>query len=196
MRGWVYLITNKAMPGLVKVGFTLKDPDLRARELEQTGVPHPFVVEYEVLINDPRTVEQLVHQKLDSNRERKEWFRCEIQEAINAIQILVNGTAILENYRNYRRQEEQVMPPAEVRINGGQENKKNIPVPSGADISKTPSAVSTRKRVQFSAIYASNCQHCDIAFTVTVTRHERGTYCPECHGFNNLSAFSLKTFPV
>jgi hypothetical protein len=60
------------MPGLLKVGFTLKDPDLRAIELEQTGVPHPFVVEYEVLVTEPRNLEQRVHGRLAEVHERKE----------------------------------------------------------------------------------------------------------------------------
>jgi len=37
MKGWVYVITNKAMPSLVKVGFLTKDPGLRAKELGNTG---------------------------------------------------------------------------------------------------------------------------------------------------------------
>ncbi len=45
VRGWVYVITNAAMPGLVKVGYSLKDPSLRARGLGNTGAPHQYEVE-------------------------------------------------------------------------------------------------------------------------------------------------------
>ena len=31
--GWVYVLTNDAMPGLVKVGQTYKTPEIRAQEL-------------------------------------------------------------------------------------------------------------------------------------------------------------------
>jgi len=34
MKGWVYVITNKAMPGLVKIGFSMKDTEIRASELK------------------------------------------------------------------------------------------------------------------------------------------------------------------
>lgn len=61
MKGWVYVITNKAMPGLIKVGFSMKDPELRAAELNNTGSPHPYVVDYEVLVDEPHDVEQTVH---------------------------------------------------------------------------------------------------------------------------------------
>ncbi|HPA47526.1 MAG TPA: GIY-YIG nuclease family protein [bacterium] len=47
MKGWVYIIANKAMPGLVKVGYSMKDPELRAAELNNTGSPHPYVLETE-----------------------------------------------------------------------------------------------------------------------------------------------------
>lgn len=48
MRGWVYIITNKSMPGLLKIGYTMKDPRSRAKELEGTGIPTPYEVVYEV----------------------------------------------------------------------------------------------------------------------------------------------------
>jgi hypothetical protein len=37
MKGWVYIISNKAMPDLVKVGFSTKDPQLRAQEFDNAG---------------------------------------------------------------------------------------------------------------------------------------------------------------
>jgi T5orf172 domain len=100
MRGWVYVCSNKAMPGLLKIGFTLKDPFIRARELEQTGVPHPFVVEYEVMVAGPRDLERRVHTHLAGVHERKEWFRCTLSHAITAIRELAGGVVLLENVRN------------------------------------------------------------------------------------------------
>jgi hypothetical protein len=85
MRGWTYIITNLAMPGLVKVGFTMKDPQLRAEELNNTGSPHPFVVQYDILVDDPQQIEQQVHKELKEFSEGKEWFRCSIECAIEAI---------------------------------------------------------------------------------------------------------------
>lgn len=60
MKGWVYVISNKSMPELVKVGYSTKDPDLRAMELNNTGAPHPYTVNYELLIENPREIEQTV----------------------------------------------------------------------------------------------------------------------------------------
>lgn len=84
-KGWIYLITNPAMPGLVKVGYSMKDPALRAKDLAGTGIPHPYVVAYEALVANPYVVEQKVHALLERCREGKEWFRCEIAVAHQAI---------------------------------------------------------------------------------------------------------------
>ena len=85
IRGWVYVIVNKAMPDLVKIGFSTKDPILRARELDNTGAPHPYEVIYDALVDSPRDIEQSVHRTLDASREGREWFRCSHQLAIHTI---------------------------------------------------------------------------------------------------------------
>jgi hypothetical protein len=99
MKGWVYVITNKSMPGLVKVGYTSKDPALRANELNHTGSPHPYVVDYEVLVDEPYKIEQKTHNRLSSFFEGKEWFRCSREKAIAAIQSETNGAIHLENFK-------------------------------------------------------------------------------------------------
>lgn len=85
IRGWVYVITNKAMPGLHKVGFSTKDPVLRAEALVHTGSPHPYSVVYDALVENARGVEQAAHRLLNNKREGKEWFRCSAVEAIEAV---------------------------------------------------------------------------------------------------------------
>ena len=97
MRGWVYIITNKSMPGLVKVGYSTKDPLLRAEELNHTGSPHPYEVVYDVLVMDPHQIEQQVHKLLGEKNEGKEWFNCLISEAITAIRKISGTSIILEN---------------------------------------------------------------------------------------------------
>ena len=84
-RGWVYVITNKAMTDLVKVGFSTKDPVLRAREFDATGVPHRYEVVFDVLVSNPREVEQRAHRRLADCLEAKEWFRCSVKRAIEEI---------------------------------------------------------------------------------------------------------------
>ena len=96
MKGWVYILSNKAMPNLVKVGFSTKDPELRADQLHTTGV-HCFVVEYDALVNEPFSVEQKTHALLKAYHENKEWFRCDVTTAIIAVRQAANGSIILES---------------------------------------------------------------------------------------------------
>ena len=101
MRGWVYVISNESMPGLVKVGFTLKDPVARAEELAHTGNPLPYQVDYEILLHDPQSVERAAHEALNDVRvsEEREWFRCPIQKAVDAIRAIAGSGALLENFK-------------------------------------------------------------------------------------------------
>jgi len=103
MKGWVYVITNKAMPGLVKIGYSTKDPAIRAKELNHTGSPHPYLVEYEQLIEEPFQVEQKTHKLLVSKLEAKEWFRCSPEEAISAIKQVAGKQTITETYKRAER---------------------------------------------------------------------------------------------
>lgn len=99
MKGWVYVISNNAMHGLVKVGFSMNDPEKRAEELNHTGTPHPYVVEYEVLIEEPYKIEQAAHKLLSSKHEGKEWFRCSSEEAVAAIKQVSGPRIITETYK-------------------------------------------------------------------------------------------------
>lgn len=94
IKGWVYIISNPAMPGLIKIGYSLKDPVLRAEELNNTGAPLPYKVEYELLVFDPRDVEQRVHNRISGLCEGKEWFRCSVHYAVSVIRDC-GGSSIL-----------------------------------------------------------------------------------------------------
>lgn len=86
--GFLYILANPSMPGLVKVGRTNRKPSERAQELSgSTGVPTPFLVVYEVLVSDCNEAEKYIHTVL-SNRgyrlsENREFFKAPIPEIIN-----------------------------------------------------------------------------------------------------------------
>ncbi len=63
--GYVYILSNPTMPGLVKVGCTDRSPADRVAELSSsTGVPTPFVLELAVFLPNHTEVEQAIHQQL------------------------------------------------------------------------------------------------------------------------------------
>src|SRR2546428_12856208 len=67
--GHLYIFVNKHMPGLVKIGYTERDPDVRAAELSTpTGVPGKFEVFISWLLDDPYVHEQRVFKQLNKHR--------------------------------------------------------------------------------------------------------------------------------
>ena len=53
MKGIIYLLTNPAMPGIVKIGKTTQeDVKVRMQQLYQTGVPLPFECVYAATVNN------------------------------------------------------------------------------------------------------------------------------------------------
>lgn len=82
-RGYVYILTNEAMPGLVKIGKTTRSVEQRAAELTHTGIPFPFDVAAQVYSPDCSELEQLVHAQLAECRvnAQREFFLCDISKA-------------------------------------------------------------------------------------------------------------------
>jgi hypothetical protein len=85
--GYVYLLINHAMPGLVKVGLTNRSPGERVAELSSaTGVPTPFELVYDVLVPDSLEAEQFIHSHLTALGYRltdnREFFRAPIREVL------------------------------------------------------------------------------------------------------------------
>lgn len=84
MSGIVYFLTNKAMAGLVKVGYTCGPINERVEQLNSTGVPVPFDVAACFIVNNPIEVEQEIHSCLEKYRLRKnrEFFEVSVAVAI------------------------------------------------------------------------------------------------------------------
>ena len=90
-KGIVYVLTNSAMPGLVKIGMTTRgNIDARMKELYSTGVPVPFDCVYacEVKVSDCTKIEKALHKAFEPNRinANREFFNIKAEQA----------TAILE----------------------------------------------------------------------------------------------------
>ncbi|BEL10790.1 hypothetical protein Q0Z83_089810 [Actinoplanes sichuanensis] len=85
--GFVYILSNPVMPGLVKVGYTDLLPEDRARKLRSTGVPVHFVVEHRMLTSHPQAVERAAHRILKGVRvsEQREFFATEVSVAVDAV---------------------------------------------------------------------------------------------------------------
>lgn len=86
MEGYVYVLINPAIPGLVKIGRTTNTPSDRAADLSTTGVPERFVEAHSVFANDCIALELKLHEYFASNRysPKREFFRITVEEAIKA----------------------------------------------------------------------------------------------------------------
>lgn len=90
MNGFVYVMISFAMPELVKVGWTSRHPEERAKELSSgTSSPTPFMVVYFAEFSDASEAEKAAHAALEQKGYRlsskREFFRCPVYEAVQAV---------------------------------------------------------------------------------------------------------------
>jgi len=99
MIGFIYIMSNPAYKGLIKIGQTSKDPIVRRKYLNTTGVPEPFVIEYQALVDDYRRQEKYIHQNLQKYRHKndREFFKVSVPEAILAIQTQCDDKILWEH---------------------------------------------------------------------------------------------------
>lgn len=96
--GYIYILSNSAMPGLLKIGRTDRHPDLRARELHTTGVPQPFILEHYVEVENSILAEKKLHILLQEQGARvstdREFFSINLHEAIAALSLVAKDESL------------------------------------------------------------------------------------------------------
>ena len=87
--GIIYILSNPAMPGLVKLGKTTNLP-ARLKSLYSTGVTVPFHCVFAKKVDNYHQVEQKLHAGLRSHRENenREFFRISEEEVINFLELI------------------------------------------------------------------------------------------------------------
>ncbi len=89
--GIVYVLSNKSMPGMVKIGITNKlDMRDRLSGLFSTGVPLPFKCELAFEVDDEAAVERALHDVLDRQRvnPNREFFKVESDKLRPILELL------------------------------------------------------------------------------------------------------------
>ncbi len=86
----VYILTNEAMPNLIKIGRTNGDVADRIRQLDTTALPLPFECFYAAEVSDANRVERAIHEAFDDHRIRKnrEFFRLSPEKPRAIIELL------------------------------------------------------------------------------------------------------------
>jgi hypothetical protein len=86
----VYVLTNEAMPGLIKIGRTSGDLAVRVKALYQNpGVPLPFEVFYACEVANAAFVERQLHEAFGDHRvsQKREFFRLAPERASAALSL-------------------------------------------------------------------------------------------------------------
>ncbi len=96
----VYILVNRSLVGLVKIGRTDRDITERIRELSaHTGVPTEFTLFRAFRVRNSRDAERRVHQRLEEYRvsESREFFAIEPEIAAMVVEEIVGASAAVED---------------------------------------------------------------------------------------------------
>ena len=103
--GYIYVMSNYSMPGLLKIGMTTRNPETRLLEANspKTWIPTNFNLELAKKVNNPKQKEKTLHIILEKFTERtnstREFFRVSI-EIVNLLFDLIDGEIYNNNNDN------------------------------------------------------------------------------------------------
>ena len=87
--GVVYVLSNPAIPNMIKIGRTDRPIEQRMRELDDTGVPLPFVCVAAWEFENAPTVEKALHRAFADRRVRPSreffWNRFEVASPFQTV---------------------------------------------------------------------------------------------------------------
>ncbi|TAG00731.1 MAG: GIY-YIG nuclease family protein [Burkholderiales bacterium] len=127
----VYVLTNEAMPGIVKIGRTLGNVQERMRSLFSTSLPLPFECAYAAEVDDSAFVERTLHALFSDHRisPNREFFRLTSEKVIIALRLAKHRDVTPSNGVFESPEQEQAVERARERR--GRINLVNIGVGPG-----------------------------------------------------------------
>lgn len=110
--GYIYVLINPSLDGLVKIGKTTRSPENRVNELSSaTGVPTPFQLVYWAEFEDCDSAERVLHNVFTERGVRvsdnREFFRIKPHEVIPVILTLQQGMSPLEHKTHLTQHEDE-----------------------------------------------------------------------------------------
>lgn len=137
----VYVLSNPAMPNLVKIGRTYDaDANSRIAQLYTTGVPVPFKLEFACKVLNAAEVEQALHIAFAPNRinPRREFFRIEPEQAIAILRLLHTEDATDEvEAQPTGLDEESLVAADQLRKRRPNLNFEEMGIPIGSQLKST-----------------------------------------------------------
>ena len=86
--GNIYVLSNKSLPNTYKIGFTSKNPDLRAKSIRSSlKETSEFIIEKSWITKNPFEVEQKIFYSLADYRQgNSEFFKCNLNRIFSTIE--------------------------------------------------------------------------------------------------------------
>lgn len=110
--GWIYILANSSMKGILKIGRTDRTPSERSDELSAaTGVPTPFVIVWEEETGDSVKAEAEIHRILENHRVNlgREFFQIDTKTAITTVtSVCVNFPSKHEAHDDSNKAEREI----------------------------------------------------------------------------------------
>tara|TARA_B100000787_G_C16126873_1_gene265416 strand:+ start:47 stop:949 length:903 start_codon:yes stop_codon:yes gene_type:complete len=131
--GIIYIISNPAMPGLVKIGKTI-NLEQRMNSLFNSSIPLPFRCIYAKKVKNYNQVELKLHRGLNSHRENpnREFFRISEEEVINFLE-LVEGEDVTPREDHFADKEDEIAFERATRV-GQRFNFDMVGIPVGSTL--------------------------------------------------------------
>lgn len=100
--GYLYVLENRFMPNLYKVGFTTRNLQVRVQELNaQTSTPFPFSTRFAIKLQNPAKAEKAIHElyRYERVNKKKEFFQfnddfdlgCFLDNVVSVCMVIHNG---------------------------------------------------------------------------------------------------------
>jgi hypothetical protein len=95
--GWIYILSSREFPDLLKIGMTTRTVEQRANEINAaTGVAVPFGVRRCWRVTNPAIAEKAVHRALEPCRLRndREFFKTDFKIAAKIAHAAISSTGL------------------------------------------------------------------------------------------------------
>lgn len=104
MKGWIYVISNQAVPDWLAIGCSEVDPEALVRQYGNSGIklPYPFELQYALRTRYPKSVLQHIHEELAEQcvnpNHNQDWFECGLLDSIKLIRRTAGNSATGEMF--------------------------------------------------------------------------------------------------
>lgn len=104
VKGYIYVLSNPAMQGLLKIGYTNKSVKERVAQLNNTGVPTSFEIEAIFESRNPYDDEQKIHNYFSKYRysKNREFFQLDLDKVVGYINSILTCMQLYTKQSGYK----------------------------------------------------------------------------------------------